>query len=98
MKPICVKCEVFYRPTCNGRYFVEGMPLVSGMTGNTVRATWKPYKVWVGDEWTCPSCDHVVIVGVGKEPVSEHFRDDMAEWLEAVEGDPRRPYLQINDC
>jgi hypothetical protein len=30
LKPICVKCQRFYRPSRNGVWFLEGMPTHNG--------------------------------------------------------------------
>jgi len=32
-----------------------------------------PYKLWTADKWKCPLCLHEVIVGFGKEAITEHF-------------------------
>jgi hypothetical protein len=93
LKPICVKCQRFYRPHRNGRRFVEGMPIGNDAPSGTVAPErWKPYKVWIGDEWTCCGCGHLIIVGVAREPVSEHYRGDFAAALASA------TYLQVNDC
>ena len=84
MKPICVRCKRFYSPEKNGTRFLEGMP---------VGADWKPYKLWLGDKWRCRGCGNEIIVGVGMEPVSEHYKPDFAEKVEALQ-----PELQVNDC
>lgn len=96
MKPICVPCQRFYRPSKNGVFFVEGMP-----DGNDVRpgldepGKWSPYKLWSGDEWECRGCGSTIIVGCGREPISEHYKPDFAEDVASFCGS--KP-LQINDC
>jgi len=60
--------------------------------GTSAPERWQPYKVWIGDEWICHGCGHLLIVGVGFAPVSEHYRDDFAAALTTA------TYLQVNDC
>jgi hypothetical protein len=89
MKPICVRCQRFYRPKQNGFRFTEGMPGYSDNPNN-----WRPYKLWVGDLWECKGCGHEVIVGVGLNPVSEHYMPN----FEKVRTDGGFDRLQVNDC
>jgi hypothetical protein len=51
---------------------------------------WKPYKVWIGDEWVCHGCGRLLIVGTGLQPVSEHYRPNFDE--------ADASYLTVNDC
>ena len=51
MKPVCVKCRLFYRPKKNGAYFEEGMP-----TTEVGVKLWRSYKLWAGDLWQCRGC------------------------------------------
>jgi hypothetical protein len=83
MKPICVKCQRFYRPKCNGIAFVENMPMGRA----------EPYKLWVGDLWECLGCGHELISGVGSQPVSEHYKADFKETVTSY-----KPEITINDC
>jgi hypothetical protein len=93
VKPICVKCQRFYRPHHNGRRFIEGMPIGNkAPPGTTAPEQWKPYKVWVGDEWMCNGCGHLIIVGVAHVPIREHYQPDFAIALQHA------TYLQVNDC
>lgn len=94
-KPICVKCQRFYRPKRNGTPFMEGVPIGNGLAPAGLEAPdqWKPYKLWMGDLWECEGCNHEIIVGVGWGPVSEHF---LPNFKDAVEAYP--PYIQVNDC
>lgn len=80
MKPICVPCERFFRPTKNGKPFIEGMPTESGApAGRAAPDLWRPYKLWIGDEWGCPSCGATVVVGVGFNRVAEHYEPNFAD-------------------
>ena len=95
MKPICVPCQRFFRPTRNGVSFIEGMPI-----GNDVKPglaepeNWKPYKLWRGDLWACRGCGHTIVVGVAGGPISEHYQPDFDTLVKAYGGDQ----LQVNDC
>lgn len=95
MKPICVPCRRFFRPSKTGRYFIEGMPATSehAPPGTSAPEKWKPYKLWSGDEWECPDCGSVIICGVGRSPISEHFQDDFADKVKEF-----NPEIQVNDC
>jgi hypothetical protein len=69
---------MFYRVKKNGFVFCEMIP--EGKIG------WRAYKVWHGDLWECPNCEHQLIEGVGKEPVAEHFDEEFADEMKNVEG------------
>ena len=86
MKPICAKCQVFFRPKLNGVSFLEGMP-------NNNRSEWSPYKLWIGDLWECPTCQAEIIHGVGGRPISEHYEENFKDLVKKCE-----PILQVNDC
>lgn len=94
MKPICVACQRFYRPKKNGYFFVEGVPAVAGApAGTAAPESWKPYKLWSGDLWECSGCGSLIVSGVGREPISEHFQKEFADNLRAYDA-----RLQVNDC
>ena len=94
MKPICVKCQRFYRPKKNGLFFIEGMPRVSpALPGLREPANWQPYKIWSGDVWECPDCHAEIIVGTGREPVAIQHEAGFRADIEALGAK-----LQINDC
>lgn len=94
LKPICVKCQRFYRPSHNGRWFVEGKPRYPrALPGTQEPQSWEPYKLWQGDEWRCEGCDNKIIVGVGWRPYSEHYKPGFMEAVVATNAS-----LQINDC
>src|SRR5262245_37605123 len=100
LKPVCVKCQCFYRPEHNGHFFTEMMPngYHSGSPedrrGVKAPDTWTPYKLWVGDLWQCPECGHQIVVGVIAGPVSEHFHPDFESLRKSYGGDQ----LNVNDC
>lgn len=98
MKPICVGCQRFYRPKQTGIPFVEQMPdgaVPVALPGKIEARRWSPYKIWLGDLWECPDCKSEVIVGVGRNPLAEHFQDNFAAELEHAGGES---VLKINDC
>lgn len=99
-KPVCVTCKCFYRPEKNGYRFLEGMPNGTADLGENIRghrkpSAWEPYKLWNGDLWKCPDCGHLIIVGCGHQPVSEHY---MPNFTEIVEHLIHPDKLQVNDC
>lgn len=79
MRPICAKCQRFYRCKKNGVYFTETMETEDRGT--------VPYKMWSGDLWWCPDCHAEIIVGAGREPVAEHYEPDFAEHAARCGGD-----------
>lgn len=96
MKPVCVTCQRFFRPKKNGTSFVEGKPapgVVNAVPGTARPEDWKPYKLWLGDRWACDGCGAQIIVGVGFQPVCEHYKPDFADAVASF-----RPALQVNDC
>lgn len=95
LKPICVKCQRFYRPHRNARLFVEAMPKGGNMhapPGTESPEQWQPYKVWSGDEWMCFGCGSLIIVGTGFSPVKERYHDGFDEAV------ANASYLTVNDC
>lgn len=94
MKPICIRCERFYRPKRNGFKFIEGMPnRQHACAGTGDPAAWSPYKLWTGDLWECPDCGAQIIVGVGIAPISEHYMDDFDHKVQAHGAE-----LLVKDC
>lgn len=138
MKPICVRCRMYYRVLKNGVRFEEGMPATSetparprrfaeGMHcalcgpdqecpghklhefskmlidtnpgGNRITfepgnlAGWESYKLWVGDLWECRGCGHLLISGVAREPLAEHYQPGYAERV-VREG----VLIRVDDC
>lgn len=95
MKQVCVKCACFFRMIKAGYYFIEGMPAVDRAPRGTVHPElWKPYKVWVGDQWECPECHTQILSGFGQGPIAEHYQDDFTEKVRQHGADQ----LQVNDC
>jgi len=101
MKPVCVKCQCFYRPKRNGYVFLEMMPVgfedttAEDRRGTKMPHLWQPYKLWRGDLWACPECEHETVVGVAWEPISEHYKPDFEERVKSCGGDK---LLKVNDC
>jgi hypothetical protein len=94
LKPICVKCQRFYRPEKNGVMFLEGMPKFNGAPpGKDCEDLWSPYKLWRGDLWKCHGCGHLIISGVARDPITEHYLPEFKEAVELLQ-----PMLQVNDC
>jgi hypothetical protein len=99
-KPVCVKCQCFYRPKTNGYFLTEMMPTgewrgdPDEIRGNHRPEMWQPYKLWVADLWECPECAHQIVVGFGHGPVREHHEEDFEAVVIACSGDR----LQVNDC
>jgi len=88
-KPVCVKCQRFYRVKENGVYPLEGKPIVNGAEPGTGEPEkWAPYKIWQADLWHCLGCGHELITGFGKRPVWEdYYVSDMIEHTH-----------KVNDC
>lgn len=78
--PVCLNCNLFYRPKMNGYIFCEMIPVGTG------RVTFKPYRIWSGDLWECPRCQSQIIEGFGKDPISEHFEPDFDDEMRNVMG------------
>lgn len=94
MKPICVPCQRFFRPKKNDFPFIEGMPDTNDVQPGTIEPQrWKPYKLWFGDKWECEGCGAVIVVGVARQPLIEHFEKEFDAVVARY-----RPELQVNDC
>lgn len=94
MKPICVKCQRFYRPKQTGMYFIEGMPESNhSPPGTAMPDQWQPYKLWSGDLYECEGCGSQVIVGVGHSRIAEHYEPKFAETVRSFGAE-----FQVNDC
>jgi hypothetical protein len=97
-KPVCVSCQQFYRRIKTGVWVIEGMPACgksSPPPGTAQPESWRPYKLWHADLFECQGCKTRIIGGFGSEPVTEHYKDGFAGWLERTAG----PYqFTVNDC
>lgn len=94
MNPICVPCQLFFRPTKTGICFIEGMPDGNDVQPGTAEAEkWKPYKLWMGDQFTCPGCGAITIVGVARQPIREHCMPDFVTVAQQLGAE-----FQVNDC
>ena len=94
LKPICVPCQRFFRVKKNGFAFVENMPIVAGAEPGTAEPeNWKPYKLWVGDLWSCNGCGANIVVGVGGSAIVEHFQPNFEEQARRLGAT-----LDVNDC
>lgn len=110
LKPVCVKCQCFYRPEHNGHFFTEMMPTgeqrvdldnideairtEEDRRGTKAPHLWQPYKLWVGDLWKCPDCAHEIVVGVIGGPVAERHTPHFDSLIERYGGNQ----LKVNDC
>lgn len=95
-KPICVKCQRFYKPKRTGTYFTEQMPRgpERAPPGTAAPGKWTPYKVWCGDLWECQGCGNLLIVGTGSKPVRERHDPD----FEMERHRLRATGILVNDC
>ena len=95
MRPICIRCKRFFHPKKNGFAFLEGMPIsTDALPGKEESEKWKPYKLWMGDLWDCPSCGAEIIVGVGSNRIAEHYESNFDSQIKAWGADQ----FQVNDC
>lgn len=95
MKPVCVPCQMFFRPKKTGFYFTEGMPIDTvepAPPGTEAPEKWEPYKLWVGDLWECRGCGTQIVVGVAGSPISEHYMEDFHDMQQRLNGQ-----WQVND-
>lgn len=95
LKPICVPCQRFFRPAKNGFPVIEGMPKGNGVKPGTEMADqWEPYKLWMGDLWSCPGCNANIVIGIiSHQPISEHYQYDFKDTVEKLNAT-----FQVNDC
>lgn len=93
MRPICVKCQRFYRCKKNGFPFVE---MANGVTAPDKS---EPYKLWMGDMYECSDCGSQIVVGAGQRPLAEHFEPDFAKRVEAyrIHDAPDGVMIQVTD-
>jgi hypothetical protein len=55
---------------------------------------WAPYKLWIGDLYTCPGCNAQIVVGVPYAPLAEHYQTEL--YAQRLQTHP--PQIRINDC
>lgn len=87
IKPVCVGCERFMRMKKSGFYFTEGCQPKGS-------SDWQPYKVWAGDLWECPTCNHQTIAGTGMFPVAERHMPDFLD----IRKETDATQLLVKDC
>jgi len=93
-KPVCVKCQRFFRCKKNSFNFTEGAPIVNGAPpGTAAPEQWRPYKIWASDLWACPGCGVEILSGFGKEPLAVQHEPDFAGLRNRLGAD-----YQVNDC
>jgi hypothetical protein len=95
MKPICVKCQMFYHPKENSVDFIEQMPTkgdTPAKPGTVEPERWTPSKIWMGDLWECRGCGATIIVGTAQSPISDQFNPDFDHYLKTI-----NPTVQVND-
>ena len=94
-KPVCVKCQRFYRPERNGTDWIEMMPIKNGVEPGTAEPDkWKPYKLWSSDLWECRVCGHQILSGHGHQRFAENFQTDFAVKMTRLGPNP----IKVNDC
>jgi hypothetical protein len=91
-KPICVRCQRFFKPKKNGVHVLEQMPAVYGARPGAEHAEdWKPYKVWMADKLACEGCGAEIIVGYGYHSLAEHYQP-------SFEAERALATYTVNDC
>jgi hypothetical protein len=94
-KPVCVKCQRFFRMTRSGKTVLEQMPANgSAPPGASCPEAWRPYKLWKADLWTCPSCGFELASGFGARAFHERHKEGFAADLEKA----RPSMITVNDC
>jgi hypothetical protein len=81
----------------NGFYFIEAMPVYNEKRpepGTADPAKWTPYRLWAGDRWECEGCGAVIVSGVSRAPLAEHYQPDFAAQVARLNA----TQLQVNDC
>ena len=88
-KPVCAKCQRFFRPLRNNVEVLENRPAENGAApGLEAPESWEPYKLWFADAWQCPGCGVVIVTGFARQPYWEHYQGPMPAAV---------PYV-VNDC
>jgi len=98
LKPVCVKCNLFYRPEINGQAVLENMPNPSYHTSSPANeAGWYPYKLWIGDRWKCRGCGSEIVIGFTGGPISEHYLPNFKATVERART-IRGGLVEVDDC
>ncbi len=63
-KPVCVKCNVEFRPEEIGIYVIE-----------MCHKNQDIYKIWCADIWRCSICRAKIVFGFGNGPIMSHDED-----------------------
>ena len=96
-KPVCVRCQRFFKPSRTGRYWTEMKPKngdASALRGTEAPDEWEFYKVWSGDEYTCSGCGTTIIIGHGQNPITQDYQPDHREVQKSFRADE----VIVNDC
>jgi hypothetical protein len=96
MKPICIKCQRFFRIKKMGFYFTEAMPVGPDRAkpGTEEPDKWKPYKIWSGDSWECLGCGATIVSGFAQQPIAVQHEADFGHYMKTLKADQ----FQVNDC
>jgi hypothetical protein len=97
MRPICVKCQRFFKPKKNGFNFTEAYPFGGSepaKPGSSEPHKWKPYKIWAGDLYECQGCGVQIVSGFGALPIREKHHEDFEHVRRGIHADQ----FQVNDC
>jgi len=72
-KPVCVRCNVEFRPEKTGVYVVE-----------MYQKNQEIYQIWQADIWQCAICRAQVVFGFGNQPIMAHYDGDCNAKLEEL--------------
>ncbi len=72
MRPVCVKCQRYFKIKRNGVVVEEGMPTPPLQDGKSDR--WVPYKLYMADLYECERCKGQLAITSGHQ-FSEHFEE-----------------------
>lgn len=88
-KPVCVKCQRFFKPDKNGVFVLEQKPAMNGAKPGLEEAhNWIPYKVWQADRYKCDGCGTEIVIGFGYHPL----------WQDFYSAAHPEPHHTVNDC
>lgn len=83
-RPVCVKCQIEFKPLKNGQAVVT-------MCHDTPPF---PYQLFDADSFKCPGCGAEIVSGFGREPLYENWRPDFESLIPA---DVVRCYERLED-